>query len=143
MPRSISSFCRWSGDVRSAGRSGASVWSEEFPHGYPRSSISINRPRIRREIPRIPAVASGGASLLPGGVTHMARASIPSRLYVDRCEGAHKWDVDGNRYIDYWMGHGAMLLAMRTQLWSRPYVSRWHVVRTRAGVPDSKSTGRA
>jgi glutamate-1-semialdehyde 2,1-aminomutase len=47
---------------------------------------------------------------LPGGITHMARAFTPFPLYIDRCVGAHKWDVDGNRYIDYWMGHGAMLL---------------------------------
>jgi glutamate-1-semialdehyde 2,1-aminomutase len=47
---------------------------------------------------------------LPGGVTHMARAFDPFPLYIDRCQGAHKWDVDDNRYIDYWMGHGAMLL---------------------------------
>jgi glutamate-1-semialdehyde 2,1-aminomutase len=47
---------------------------------------------------------------LPGGITHMARAFDPFPLYIERCVGAHKWDVDGNRYIDYWMGHGAMLL---------------------------------
>src|SRR5262245_40273033 len=34
----------------------------------------------------------------------------PFPLYVARAEGAFKWDVDGNRYIDYWMGHGALLL---------------------------------
>ena len=49
-------------------------------------------------------------ALLPGGVTHMARSFDPFPLYIDRCIGAHKWDVDDNRYIDYWMGHGAMLL---------------------------------
>jgi glutamate-1-semialdehyde 2,1-aminomutase len=47
---------------------------------------------------------------LPGGITHMARAFDPFPLYIERCVGAHKWDVDGHRYIDYWMGHGAMLL---------------------------------
>jgi glutamate-1-semialdehyde 2,1-aminomutase len=47
---------------------------------------------------------------LPGGVTHMARAFDPFPLYIERCVGPHKWDVDGNQYIDYWMGHGAMLL---------------------------------
>src|SRR5687768_13264112 len=47
---------------------------------------------------------------LPGGITHMARAFTPFPLYIDRCVGAHKWDVDGHEYIDYWMGHGAMLL---------------------------------
>ena len=49
-------------------------------------------------------------AMLPGGVTHMARYFDPFPLYIDTCAGAHKWDVDGNRYIDYWMGHGAMLL---------------------------------
>src|SRR5204863_2747839 len=27
-----------------------------------------------------------------------------------RAEGAYKWDVSGRRLIDYWMGHGALLL---------------------------------
>jgi glutamate-1-semialdehyde 2,1-aminomutase len=34
----------------------------------------------------------------------------PFPLYVDRADGAFKWDVDGRRYIDYWMGHGALLM---------------------------------
>ena len=50
------------------------------------------------------------AAHLPGGVTHMARSFEPFPIYVDRCVGPYKWDVDGNRYIDYWTGHGAMLL---------------------------------
>jgi glutamate-1-semialdehyde 2,1-aminomutase len=49
-------------------------------------------------------------ALLPGGITHMARAFQPFPLYIEKCIGPHKWDVDGNQYIDYWMGHGAMLL---------------------------------
>ena len=47
---------------------------------------------------------------LPGGVTHMARSFEPFPIYVDRCIGPYKWDVDGNRYIDFWTGHGSMLL---------------------------------
>ena len=49
-------------------------------------------------------------ALLPGGVTHMARVFDPFPLYIERCVGAHKWDADGQQYIDYWMGHGSMLL---------------------------------
>src|SRR5262249_182541 len=30
--------------------------------------------------------------------------------YIDRAEGAHKWDVDGHELIDWFAGHGAMLL---------------------------------
>jgi glutamate-1-semialdehyde 2,1-aminomutase len=33
----------------------------------------------------------------------------PFPLFVDRADGAYKWDVDGRCYIDYWMGHGALL----------------------------------
>jgi len=30
--------------------------------------------------------------------------------YFDRAEGAHVWDVDGNRYIDYTLGYGPVVL---------------------------------
>ena len=48
--------------------------------------------------------------LVPGGYTHRARVLEPFPLFVERNVGAHKWDVDGHRYIDYWLGHGSMLL---------------------------------
>jgi glutamate-1-semialdehyde 2,1-aminomutase len=50
------------------------------------------------------------AALFPSGVTHDARYVAPFPLYVARSAGAHKWDVDGNQLIDYWTGHGALLL---------------------------------
>ncbi|HEX2916778.1 MAG TPA: aminotransferase class III-fold pyridoxal phosphate-dependent enzyme [Chloroflexia bacterium] len=43
------------------------------------------------------------------GVTHASRYSNPPGVYIDRAEGAYKYDVDGHRYIDYWMGHGSLL----------------------------------
>ena len=48
--------------------------------------------------------------VVPGGITHISRYRDPFPLFISRCTGAYKEDVDGNRYIDYWMGHGAMLL---------------------------------
>ncbi|HEV8002356.1 MAG TPA: aminotransferase class III-fold pyridoxal phosphate-dependent enzyme [Planctomycetaceae bacterium] len=48
--------------------------------------------------------------LFPNGVTHDARYLEPFPIYVDRALGARKWDVDGNELVDYWMGHGALLL---------------------------------
>ncbi|HEU4325781.1 MAG TPA: aminotransferase class III-fold pyridoxal phosphate-dependent enzyme [Roseiflexaceae bacterium] len=50
------------------------------------------------------------ADLVPGGLTHDARSMAPFPIYIERSAGAHKWDVDGNRLIDYWTGHGALLL---------------------------------
>lgn len=49
-------------------------------------------------------------TLFPTGITHDARLANPFPLYVERSTGAYKWDVDGNRLIDYWSGHGALLL---------------------------------
>ena len=31
-------------------------------------------------------------------------------IYVTNAEGSRKWDVDGNEYVDYVMGFGALLL---------------------------------
>src|SRR5437773_1888493 len=63
-----------------------------------------------RANPRSRALFAEQRSLIPGGYTHRARVLQPFPLFVDRNVGAYKWDVDGHRYIDYWLGHGAMLL---------------------------------
>jgi glutamate-1-semialdehyde 2,1-aminomutase len=34
----------------------------------------------------------------------------PFPIYVTHAQGSRKWDVDGNEYVDYWSGHGALLL---------------------------------
>jgi glutamate-1-semialdehyde 2,1-aminomutase len=34
----------------------------------------------------------------------------PFPIYVTHAAGARKWDVDGHELIDYWGGHGALLL---------------------------------
>jgi glutamate-1-semialdehyde 2,1-aminomutase len=49
-------------------------------------------------------------SVLPSGVTHDSRFMRPFPIYAERASGSHKWDVDGHEYVDYVMGHGALLL---------------------------------
>jgi len=44
------------------------------------------------------------------GATHSARVLNPFRPYMSRAKGSRKWDVDGNEYIDFVMGHGALIL---------------------------------
>ncbi len=46
----------------------------------------------------------------PSGITHDGRYIEPYPIYVDRAAGSRKWDVDGNEYVDYAGGHGALLL---------------------------------
>src|SRR5436853_6185241 len=49
-------------------------------------------------------------SLFPNGVTHDLRYLEPFPIYIDRAVGSYKWDMDGHQFIDYWSGHGALLL---------------------------------
>ena len=49
-------------------------------------------------------------SLFPSGVTHDNRYATPFPLYMTHGNGSKKWDVDGNEYIDYVCGHGALIL---------------------------------
>ena len=73
------------------------------------ASLSIAR-EYAEKYPESQRLHQEAQALLPGGVTHMARTFDPFPLYVDRCVGAHKWDVDGNRYVDYFGGHGSLIL---------------------------------
>jgi glutamate-1-semialdehyde 2,1-aminomutase len=56
-------------------------------------------------------------SAIPAGVNSTARAPWsgwdPYPLFVDRGEGAYLYDVDGNKYIDYLLGLGPMILGHR------------------------------
>jgi glutamate-1-semialdehyde 2,1-aminomutase len=47
--------------------------------------------------------------VLPAGLTHDSRTTSPYPIYVARADRARKWDVDGNEYVDYFGGHGALL----------------------------------
>ena len=48
--------------------------------------------------------------IMPSGIEHDARFIKPFPFYVERAEGARKWDIDGNELIDLWSGHGALVL---------------------------------
>ncbi len=48
--------------------------------------------------------------LIPGGVQHNLAFNYPFPLAIERAEGAHLWDVDGNRYIDFLQAGGPTVL---------------------------------
>jgi glutamate-1-semialdehyde 2,1-aminomutase len=64
----------------------------------------------RARTPGSAGMAEEARRLLPSGIAHDARHLDPYGLYVERALGPHKWDVDGNRYIDYYGGHGSLIL---------------------------------
>ena len=61
--------------------------------------------------------AAAARELFPSGVTHDVRYFDPFGIFIERAVGPRKWDVDGNEYIDYVMGHGALLFGH-----SHPYL---------------------
>ena len=60
--------------------------------------------------PRSAAKAERARELFPDGVTHDTRRFSPFPVFMDHGLGPRKWDIDGNEYIDYRTGHGAMIL---------------------------------
>jgi glutamate-1-semialdehyde 2,1-aminomutase len=66
--------------------------------------------RYAAEFPNSRKLYEQARPVFPGGVTHDLRYLEPFPIYIDRAAGAHKWDVDGHELIDYWSGHGALLL---------------------------------
>ena len=45
-----------------------------------------------------------------GGVASSWQASPPHAIFIDRGDGSHIWDIDGNEYVDYHLGYGAMVV---------------------------------
>src|SRR3954469_7695823 len=60
--------------------------------------------------PESAALAARARGLMPSGLAHDSRNFDPYPIYVARAQGRVKWDVDGNRYVDYFGGHGSLLL---------------------------------
>ncbi len=54
--------------------------------------------------------------VFPAGVTYHLRWFHPYPFYISRAEGPYVWDVDGNMYVDFWMGHGSQLLGHRPKV---------------------------
>ena len=48
--------------------------------------------------------------IFPNGVTHDARTQKPFPYFASHATGPYKWDIDGQRIIDYKTGHGSLIL---------------------------------
>jgi glutamate-1-semialdehyde 2,1-aminomutase len=50
------------------------------------------------------------AKVFAGGVNHNIRFFEPYPFFTAAATGRYLYDVDGNKYTDYWMGHWALIL---------------------------------
>ena len=71
---------------------------QDFAKNYKRKTVKSRRLYSRAE------------RVFPGGISHNIRYFEPYPFFVNAAKGKHLYDVDGNRYTDYWMGHWALIL---------------------------------
>jgi len=85
-----------------------------------RTPVVLDRSRIAeltaREAARLDARTTASAAMyerarttLSGGVASSYQARTPWPIYLERGRGAHVWDVDGNRMVDFHNGFGSMV----------------------------------
>jgi glutamate-1-semialdehyde aminotransferase len=60
--------------------------------------------------PRSKELNEQARKLIPGGVQHNLAFNHPFPIAIEKAEGAHLWDADGNRYIDFLQAGGPTVL---------------------------------
>ncbi|NDL63397.1 aspartate aminotransferase family protein [Acerihabitans arboris] len=56
------------------------------------------------------ALHKRASNIIPGGISSNNRANWrPHPLFYKKAQGAHVWDADGNRYLDYVLGRGPLI----------------------------------
>ena len=96
----------------------------------------------RERTPESAIRAEKARDIFPSGIVHDSRKINPYPIYIDRAKGSRKWDIDGHEYIDYYGGHGALILghgnskvleAVRTQLELGTHFGACHELEMRWG----------
>ena len=72
--------------------------------------VSREEAEFRRRTPRSHEIHERAKASLPAGVSSSFQAVPPYPLFISRAEGSHIWDADGNRYTDFHLGFGSLLV---------------------------------
>ncbi len=64
-------------------------------------------------MPRSRELFTDAKKVIPSGVNSPVRFFTPYPFFTKKSDGAYIWDEEGNRYIDYCNGYGALLLGHR------------------------------
>ncbi len=64
----------------------------------------------REKYPQSEKLSQRAKRIFPSGVTHDGRYLEPFPVFIDHAAGSKKYSVEGHAIIDYWVGHGALLL---------------------------------
>jgi glutamate-1-semialdehyde 2,1-aminomutase len=60
--------------------------------------------------PKSKALYERAKNFLPAGVSYAIRYFDPYPFYTAKANGSKLYDVDGNKYIDFWLGHTTHIL---------------------------------
>jgi glutamate-1-semialdehyde 2,1-aminomutase len=64
----------------------------------------------RLKTPRSEKLFKRAKEVMPGGISHNIHYFPPYPFFIKKATGSKIWDVDGNEYIDLWMGNYTHIL---------------------------------
>jgi glutamate-1-semialdehyde 2,1-aminomutase len=64
----------------------------------------------RKKTPLSEKLFKRSKGVMPGGISHNVHYFPPYPFFVKKGKGSKIWDVDGNEYVDLWMGHYTHIL---------------------------------
>ena len=70
----------------------------------------------RLKTPRSENLFKRAREVMPGGISHNIHFFPPYPFFVEKTKGSKIWDVDGNEYIDFWMGNYTHILGHRPRV---------------------------
>jgi len=70
----------------------------------------------RLKTPRSETLFKRAREVMPGGISHNIHFFPPYPFFVEKTKGSKIWDVDGNEYIDFWMGNYTHILGHRPRV---------------------------
>jgi glutamate-1-semialdehyde 2,1-aminomutase len=70
--------------------------------------ITAEEVRLMARQPRSAELTARARRSIPGGASSNWAVTRPAVIWVDRGDGSHVWDADGNEYVDLHGGYGVM-----------------------------------
>jgi glutamate-1-semialdehyde 2,1-aminomutase len=70
----------------------------------------------RQKTPLSESLFKRAKELMPGGISHNLHYFPPYPFFIKKARGSKIWDVDGNEYIDLWMGHYTHILGHQSEI---------------------------
>jgi glutamate-1-semialdehyde 2,1-aminomutase len=64
----------------------------------------------RKKTPLSEKLFKRSKKVMPGGISHNVHYFPPYPFFITKGRGSKIWDVDGNEYVDLWMGHYTHIL---------------------------------